>query len=186
MAGLLHLLLSDCPDSAVLATSREPLRMEAEQVFLIETLNAEANAHELFARRAVEADSSFDPSSHAAAIATVCTALDGRPLALELAAARLGTMSCKRRSAGRTVCCNLSNVACSIGCRFSRVETTAIALLPTEATLPPTLPAGATTCWRRCVTSVTASWLDATNERRSATNISITWSRLSLQRMPLR
>ncbi|MFT4617042.1 MAG: putative ATPase [Minisyncoccia bacterium] len=92
MASLLHRLISDCPDLAVLATSREPLRMEAEQVFLIETLNAETSAYELFARRAVEADSSFDPSSHAAAIATICTALDGLPLALELAAARLGTM----------------------------------------------------------------------------------------------
>jgi predicted ATPase len=92
MAGFLHRLLSDCPDLAVLATSREPLRMKAEQVCLIETLDTETSAYELFARRAVEANSSFDPSSHAAAIATICRALDGLPLALELAAARLGTM----------------------------------------------------------------------------------------------
>ncbi|WP_395159143.1 ATP-binding protein [Ilumatobacter sp.] len=93
MTGLLHRLLSDCTDLAVLATSREPLRMEAERVIAIETLNAGTGAYELFARRAVEADGSFDPLAHASAISTICNALDGLPLALELAAARLGTMT---------------------------------------------------------------------------------------------
>jgi predicted ATPase len=93
MAGLLHRLASDCPDLALLVTSREPLRMEAEQVVPIETLNAQTGANELFARRAVEADSSFEPLAHSAAITTICEALDGLPLALELAAARLGTMT---------------------------------------------------------------------------------------------
>lgn len=93
MAGLLHRLVSDCPDLAVLVTSREPLRLEAEQVLPIETLDARTSAHELFARCAVEADGSFESSAHDTAISTICEALDGLPLALELAAARLGTMS---------------------------------------------------------------------------------------------
>lgn len=93
LAGFLHRLLNDCPDLAVLATSREPLRMEAELVFPIETLDAKTDAYELFVKRAVEADASFKPSIHEAEIFTICDALDGLPLALELVAARLGTMA---------------------------------------------------------------------------------------------
>ena len=93
MAGLLPRLMSDCPDLAVLITSREPLLMEAEQVFPIETLDARTSAHELFAQRAVAVDSSFEPGSHGAAISTICDALDGLPLGLELAAARLGSLT---------------------------------------------------------------------------------------------
>lgn len=93
MAGLLHGLVNDCPELAVLVTSREPLRMEAEQVLPIETLDARTSAHELFSLRAVAADSSFESSAHDAAISTICDALDGLPLALELAAARLGPLT---------------------------------------------------------------------------------------------
>jgi predicted ATPase len=93
MAGLLPRLMSDCPDLAVLITSREPLLMEAEQVFPIETLDARTSAHELFAQRAVAVDSSFEPGAHGAAISTICDALDGLPLGLELAAARLGSLT---------------------------------------------------------------------------------------------
>jgi predicted ATPase len=82
-------LLEDCPDLTVLATSREPLGLPSETVSPVPPLAA-ADAAELFADRAARALPGFAPGDDdAAAVARVCRRLDGIPLAIELAAARV-------------------------------------------------------------------------------------------------
>jgi len=79
-------LLAGCADLTVLATSRERLRLRGEHEIVLDGLDVR-DASELFVARARAADSSFTgPTDQVAAI---CRALDGIPLALELAAARV-------------------------------------------------------------------------------------------------
>jgi predicted ATPase/DNA-binding XRE family transcriptional regulator len=95
-------LLARCPDLTVLATSRATLRLRGERAVpvaplaLPETTEASpeiiagAAAVHLFAERARDSLPSFAITpANAAVIAAICTRLDGLPLALELAAARL-------------------------------------------------------------------------------------------------
>lgn len=95
-------ILANCPAVKVLATSREPLNIEGEQVFRVPSLglpapNADArdsDAVALFAERAAEADADFRlDASNEATVAEIARRLDGIPLALELAAARVTHMS---------------------------------------------------------------------------------------------
>lgn len=86
-------LLSSYPHLHVLATSRQTLGLSGEAVFPLHAL-PDAEAAELFARRARAARTDFKlTSENAAAVAEVCRRLDGIPLALELAAARMGVLS---------------------------------------------------------------------------------------------
>ncbi len=90
-ARLTETLLAHCPGVTVLATSREPLGVPGETVRPVEPL-APAPAHQLFAERAATVRPGFDPAADpdtAAAVAEICRRLDGLPLAIELAAARL-------------------------------------------------------------------------------------------------
>jgi predicted ATPase len=98
-APLVTRLLTACPGLTVLATSREPLRLQAERRYRVEPLGVpeagdpdtlrQAPAGVLFLERASSHDQSFDPSAaDAVAIAAICRRLDGLPLAIELAAAR--------------------------------------------------------------------------------------------------
>jgi predicted ATPase/DNA-binding CsgD family transcriptional regulator/Tfp pilus assembly protein PilF len=90
-------LLDACPGVAVLATSREPLRVRWERLYPVPPLALpaapaaamESPAVELFVQRArdVRPDFRLD-AENAAAVAEVCRRLDGLPLAIELAAAR--------------------------------------------------------------------------------------------------
>ena len=92
-APLVTRLLTACPGLTVLATSREPLRLQAERRYRVEPLG-EAPAGELFLERASSHDQSFEPSAEdARAIADICRRLDGLPLAIELAAARTTVLS---------------------------------------------------------------------------------------------
>ncbi|MDH3683912.1 MAG: adenylate/guanylate cyclase domain-containing protein, partial [Acidimicrobiia bacterium] len=76
---------------AVLATSREPLGIPGEQVWPVPALDAAA---ELFVTRAREADALFMPSDgDFVVIDGICGQLDGIPLAIELAAARVRSMT---------------------------------------------------------------------------------------------
>jgi predicted ATPase len=93
MAGVLQQLIQDCPDLVLLVTSREPLRVAGEEVIVVDPLDVDGDAEELFVRRAIEADPNFERFGNNEAIASVCGALDGLPLALELAAARIGPLS---------------------------------------------------------------------------------------------
>ncbi|MCG0287307.1 BTAD domain-containing putative transcriptional regulator [Streptomyces sp. PSAA01] len=90
-ARLAETLLAHCPGVTVLATSREPLGVPGETIRPVEPL-APAPAHQLFAERAATVRPGFDPAADpktAAAVAEICRRLDGLPLAIELAAARL-------------------------------------------------------------------------------------------------
>jgi predicted ATPase/DNA-binding CsgD family transcriptional regulator len=81
------------PGVAVLVTSREPLRLAGEQVWRVPPLGDD-EAVALFVERATLVRPSYQPDPpSAAAIRSIVRHLDGIPLALELAAAWLGTLS---------------------------------------------------------------------------------------------
>ncbi len=81
-------LVAAAPGLRVLATGREALRITGETRYPVVPLDT-ASAAMLFVERARAADPSFDPQAHRANIAGICARLEGLPLALELAAARL-------------------------------------------------------------------------------------------------
>jgi predicted ATPase/DNA-binding SARP family transcriptional activator len=98
-AALIGELLAAAPALAALATSREPLRLQAEHCYDVSPLQvpagdnpaavAQAAAGALFAERARSHDRSFElTAGNAGAVAEICRHLDGLPLAIELAAAR--------------------------------------------------------------------------------------------------
>src|SRR5204862_1976366 len=102
---LVELILRWCPNVRVLATSREPLGIPAEVVWSVPPLPiptdradpiaalAEIPAVELFVERARAARHDFElDDATAEAVAEICIRLDGVPLALELAAARMRSM----------------------------------------------------------------------------------------------
>ena len=100
-------LLEACPSLTVLATSREPLALQAEERYPVSPLAlpepgtpkgprelADADAVTLFCERARARNPDFDLNvGNAAAVAEICTRVDGLPLAIELAAARCGLLS---------------------------------------------------------------------------------------------
>ncbi|WP_299530734.1 BTAD domain-containing putative transcriptional regulator [uncultured Streptomyces sp.] len=94
-AALADHLLAHCPEVTVLATSREPLGVPGELVRPVEPL-PEPVALRLLGERGAAAVPGFrvdaDPAT-AEACAEICRRLDGLPLAVELAAARLRTLS---------------------------------------------------------------------------------------------
>jgi predicted ATPase/class 3 adenylate cyclase len=110
-AKLCGQLVRDCPRLRILATSREPLGLDGEHVYRVPSLSlppadveavdevAAADAVRLFVDRAQAHYSGFVLDEQAAPlVASVCRRLDGIPLALELAAARLSSMSIQQVS----------------------------------------------------------------------------------------
>ena len=103
-AKLADALLRGCPDLALLATSREPLGIDGEYVYRVPSLGAPADGADAGAIRVSEAVRLLE--DRAAAQGTplawdqpaaevagrICRRLDGIPLAIELAAARLRVM----------------------------------------------------------------------------------------------
>ncbi|QHC29192.1 AfsR/SARP family transcriptional regulator [Streptomyces sp. HF10] len=87
-AHLAERLLARCPELTVLATSREPLGVPGELVRPVEPL-PEPVALRLFAERGAAARPGFRVEDDPEACAEICRRLDGLPLAIELAAARL-------------------------------------------------------------------------------------------------
>lgn len=87
-ARLTEALLERCPALTVLATSREPLGVPGELVRPVEPL-PEPVALRLLADRGAAARPGFRVSDDPEACAEICRRLDGTPLAVELAAARL-------------------------------------------------------------------------------------------------
>jgi predicted ATPase/DNA-binding SARP family transcriptional activator len=104
-AVLAHTLLANCPGLRILATSRETLGVPGEQPWSVPTLSqpvvdgpldqmAAAEAVRLFLARArLRQPSLALTAENAGAVAAICRQLDGLPLALELAAARVGVLS---------------------------------------------------------------------------------------------
>jgi predicted ATPase/DNA-binding CsgD family transcriptional regulator len=100
-------LLAACPAVQILATSRAPLRVRGETLLPVPPLAlpdpakelpldalAQTEAVALFAQRAHAGDPGFAlTEQNAAVVAEVCRRLDGLPLAIELAAARLRVLS---------------------------------------------------------------------------------------------
>lgn len=105
VTGLVAALSHRCPRLSLLSTSREPLRVPGERVWQLaplptprpgadreQVLRSPAGA--LFVARAEAADPSFALTEETAApVAELCRRLDGLPLALELAAARVRALS---------------------------------------------------------------------------------------------
>lgn len=104
MAAMVELLLARCPHLRVVTSSRERLRLAGEHVRWVPALDA-TDAHapgvRLFLDRASAARSDFDPSvSDLDLVVQVVRRLDGLPLAIELAAARLFTHELDEVAAG--------------------------------------------------------------------------------------
>ncbi|MFD6061324.1 protein kinase domain-containing protein [Rhodococcus wratislaviensis] len=107
VAWLVETLLRTCPDLRILATSREPLGIGGEAVLRVPPLTVpgpdrdpslrglpQFDAVTLFAERAAAAVPGFVlTDDNRVAVTRICRQLDGLPLAIELAAARLRTMS---------------------------------------------------------------------------------------------
>ena len=98
-------LLRGCPDLVLLATSREPLGIDGEQVYRVPSLRVPAEGADMAAVRASEAVRLLEDRAagqgvtlpwdedSAQVTGRICRRLDGIPLALELAAARLRVVS---------------------------------------------------------------------------------------------
>jgi predicted ATPase/DNA-binding SARP family transcriptional activator len=107
-AELCGILLASCPSLRVLATSREPLNVYGETIYRVLPLGLpdagledpdaveSQEAVQLLVDRARTQRGTFEVSeANAATVAELCRKLDGIPLALELAAARLRVLSVK-------------------------------------------------------------------------------------------
>ena len=93
-AELVNTLLSRCPMLTLLATSREPISVPGEVTWRVPSLPFSDEAVELFADRARLARPDFGiTEDNAATVAEICRRLDGMPLAIELAAARVRALT---------------------------------------------------------------------------------------------
>ncbi len=106
-AALVDDVVASCRMVRVLATSRAPLRVPGEQEYPVPTLPTPDPTHlpdpahltafpavALFAQRATAIKPTFAVTAeNAAAVASICATLDGLPLAIELAAARVRIMA---------------------------------------------------------------------------------------------
>ena len=131
-------LLRHAPDAHALVTSREPLSVPGEVAWRVPSLGvppaadatpraverlAEFAAVELFVERAARARSGFAlTDENADAVTSICRRLDGIPLAIELAAARIRTMAPER-------------IAAQLDDRFRLLAGGARTLLPRQQTL---------------------------------------------------
>ncbi len=109
-AELCAALLRRCPNLAILATSREPLGVPGEGVWPVPALSvpdshslaaaSRSESARLFAERASAASFGFAlTEENAPAVSEVCRRLDGAPLAIELAASRVRSMTVAQISA---------------------------------------------------------------------------------------
>jgi predicted ATPase/DNA-binding CsgD family transcriptional regulator/transcriptional regulator with XRE-family HTH domain len=102
-----HTLLQACPRLSILATSREALRIEGEEQYHVPSLSlpsraeipspdqmGESEAVRLFVNRVTLVQPAFTlTAENSSPVAQICQSLDGMPLAIELAAARVRALS---------------------------------------------------------------------------------------------
>lgn len=104
VAALVERLVARCPRVSVLVTSQERLRVPGERVVPVPSLpsgDQDAPAVRLFVDRARAASPGFEPTAaEVATVAEITRRLDGLPLAIELAAARLHTHELAEVAAG--------------------------------------------------------------------------------------
>ena len=135
VAGVASTLLASCPNVELVATSREPLAISGEQVYRVPPLGvpgervsdldtlADSESVRLFMDRAgrQKPDLLLD-ATNATTIARICRRLDGLPLAIELAAVRLSSLS-------------PSDLDVRLDERFAVLRSTARDVLPRQRTL---------------------------------------------------
>jgi predicted ATPase/DNA-binding SARP family transcriptional activator len=93
-APFVEALLQRCGKLTILATSREALGVDGERAWLLRGFENGSEAAQFFADRASAVSRSFQITpANAAAIEQICRRLDGMPLALELAAARVAVLT---------------------------------------------------------------------------------------------
>ena len=93
-AALTVALLETCPAATILATSREPIRVAGEVAWAVPSLALADEAVALFTDRARLVQPHFVVNeANSATVAEICQRLDGIPLAIELAAARVRALS---------------------------------------------------------------------------------------------
>lgn len=102
-AGFAGRVLRECPEVRLLLTSRERLNVEGERAWVVPPLSlpaqaavdgSESDAMRLFVERAAAIEPDFHPDAqNAKSIALICERVDGIPLAIELAAARVRVLS---------------------------------------------------------------------------------------------
>ncbi|RTL63107.1 MAG: AfsR/SARP family transcriptional regulator [Pseudonocardiaceae bacterium] len=122
VAALTQRMLEAAPRLRILATSREPLAVPGEVLHPVEPLDTAA-AVRLFADRAAAVAPAFHLDAETEpVVAEICARLDGQPLPLELAAARLRTLS-------------LTEIAARLDDRFRLLTSGARTALPRHQTL---------------------------------------------------
>jgi len=115
------LLLRQCPQLSILTTSREALNVIGETIWRVPPMQVN-EAGDLFVDRAsaIRQDIALNP--HDQSVTHICQRLDGMPLAIELAAARLGVLS-------------LSEIAHRLDDRFNLLTHGLHGMLPRHQTL---------------------------------------------------
>ena len=110
-AGMVEALLGSVADATIIATSREALRVAGEQTYPLQTLSlpnpsadvelvSRSEAVQLFVERARRQQPGFElTAARARVVAELCIHLDGIPLALELAAARVPSLAIEQINA---------------------------------------------------------------------------------------
>ncbi len=138
-AQLTEHLLRACPNLKILAASREPLAIGGETVYLVSTLSLpdpnessptqllQSEAVRLFVERARAVKPGFVlTKQNARAVASICQRLDGIPLAIELAAARVKLLT-------------VEHIAARLDDRFNLLTTGSRTALPRHQTLRATI-----------------------------------------------
>ena len=135
VAAFTEILVRLCPRATVVATSREVLRLDGEYAYRVPTLDVpgstaggsreilDHSAVELFVTRAREMGADFSSDVVGLqTIATICRRLDGIPLAIEFAAARVATLG-------------IESVAATLHDRFAVLTSGRRSALPRHRTL---------------------------------------------------
>lgn len=112
-------VLQTCPRVSILATSREAMNVEGEKAWRVPPMQPD-EAGRLFVERAVATRNALETEDEQ--VAHICKRLDGMPLAIELAAARLQVMS-------------LSEIAARLDDRFTLLAHGRRGALPRHQTL---------------------------------------------------